>query len=167
MKQKGHVVAVTDDGTKDPPALREAKVVLSMGIQGSKMDKESSDIIFLDDSFTSVVSALRWGRCIYYNIQKVIQFRLTVTVSALIIMSVAAILGEVPLTVFQLLWVKLIVEAMCVLALASEQPTSELMEKPPVCRTEPLITNITWRNILAPALYQAFILLTLQLNKGD
>ncbi|KAF5466057.1 hypothetical protein F2P56_016015 [Juglans regia] len=167
LKQKGHIVAVTDDGTNDPPALREAEVVLSMGIQGSKMDKENSDIIFLDDNFTSVVSALRWGRCIYYNIQKVIQFRLTVTVSSLIIISVAAISGEVPLTVFQLLWVKLVVEAMCALALASEQPTSELMEKPPVCRSEPLITNIMWRNILAQAFYQTFILLTLQINKGD
>ncbi|PKI32634.1 hypothetical protein CRG98_046981 [Punica granatum] len=132
LKQKGHVVAVTGDGTNDAPALKEADIGLSMGIQGTEVAKESSDIIILDDNFGSVATVLRWGRCVYNNIQKFIQFQLTVN----------------------LLWVNLIMDTLGALALATERPTRELMEKPPVGRTAPLITNIMWRNIAAQAAYQ-------------
>ncbi|RVW23005.1 putative calcium-transporting ATPase 13, plasma membrane-type [Vitis vinifera] len=163
LKQKGHVVAVTGDGTNDAPALKEADIGLSMGIQGTEVAKESSDIIILDDNFASVATVLRWGRCVYDNIQKFIQFQLTVNVAALVINFVAAVsAGEVPLTAVQLLWVNLIMDTLGALALATEQPTKELMEKPPVGRKEPLISNVMWRNLLAQALYQIAILLTLQ-----
>ncbi|KAH1089348.1 hypothetical protein J1N35_016605 [Gossypium stocksii] len=162
---KGHVVAVTGDGTNDAPALKEADIGLSMGIQGTEVAKESSDIVILDDNFASVATVLRWGRCVYTNIQKFIQFQLTVNVAALCINFVAAVsAGEVPLTAVQLLWVNLIMDTLGALALATERPTKELMEKPPVGRTEPLITNIMWRNLLAQALYQIAILLTLQFS---
>ncbi|OIW07720.1 hypothetical protein TanjilG_11847 [Lupinus angustifolius] len=165
LKQKGHVVAVTGDGTNDAPALKEADIGLSMGIQGTEVAKESSDIIILDDNFASVATVLRWGRCVYNNIQKFIQFQLTVNVAALAINFVAAVsAGEVPLTAVQLLWVNLIMDTLGALALATEKPTIDLMNKPPVGRTEPLITNIMWRNLLAQALYQITILLTLQFN---
>ncbi|KAK7316248.1 hypothetical protein VNO77_35129 [Canavalia gladiata] len=167
LKQKGHVVAVTGDGTNDAPALKEADIGLSMGIQGTEVAKESSDIVILDDNFASVVTVLRWGRCVYNNIQKFIQFQLTVNVAALAINFVAAVsAGEVPLTAVQLLWVNLIMDTLGALALATENPTNELMEKPPVGRTKPLITNIMWRNLLAQALYQIAVLLTLQF-KGE
>ncbi|KAL3582497.1 hypothetical protein D5086_016829 [Populus alba] len=167
LKQKGHVVAVTGDGTNDAPALKEADIGLSMGIQGTEVAKESSDIVILDDNFASVATVLRWGRCVYNNIQKFIQFQLTVNVAALVINFVAAVsAGEVPLTAVQLLWVNLIMDTLGALALATEQPTQELMEKTPVGRTEPLITNIMWRNLLSQALYQIAILLTLQF-KGE
>ncbi|KAJ8762528.1 hypothetical protein K2173_007967 [Erythroxylum novogranatense] len=163
LKQKGHVVAVTGDGTDDAPALKEADVGLSMAIQGTEVAKESSDITILDDNFASVATVLRWGRCVYSNIQKFIQFQLTVSVAALVINFVAAVsTGEVPLTAVQLLWVNLIMDTLGALALATEQPTNDLMEKPPIGRTEPLITNIMWRNLLAQALYQIIVLLTLQ-----
>ncbi|XP_043718872.1 putative calcium-transporting ATPase 13, plasma membrane-type [Telopea speciosissima] len=163
LKQKGHVVAVTGDGTNDAPALKEADIGLSMGIQGTEVAKESSDIVILDDNFASVATVLRWGRCVYNNIQKFIQFQLTVNVAALVINFVAAIsAGKVPLTAVQLLWVNLIMDTLGALALATERPTEELMEKPPVGRTEPLITNVMWRNLMAQALYQVSILLTLQ-----
>ncbi|EOY05828.1 hypothetical protein QUC31_016575 [Theobroma cacao] len=163
LKQKGHVVAVTGDGTNDAPALKEADIGLSMGIQGTEVAKESSDIVILDDNFASVATVLRWGRCVYTNIQKFIQFQLTVNVAALCINFVAAVsAGEVPLTAVQLLWVNLIMDTLGALALATERPTKELMEKPPVGRTKPLITNIMWRNLLAQALYQIAVLLTLQ-----
>lgn len=163
LKQKGHVVAVTGDGTNDAPALKEADIGLSMGIQGTEVAKESSDIVILDDNFASVATVLRWGRCVYNNIQKFIQFQLTVNVAALVINFVAAVsAGEVPLTAVQLLWVNLIMDTLGALALATEQPTNELMEKPPVGRTEPLITNIMWRNLIAQALYQVGVLLILQ-----
>jgi Ca2+-transporting ATPase len=167
LKQKGHVVAVTGDGTNDAPALKEADIGLSMGIQGTEVAKESSDIVILDDNFASVATVLKWGRCVYNNIQKFIQFQLTVNVAALVINFVAAVsAGEVPLTAVQLLWVNLIMDTLGALALATEQPTKELMDKPPVGRTAPLITNIMWRNLLAQASYQIIILLTLQF-KGE
>jgi len=163
LKQKGHVVAVTGDGTNDAPALKEADIGLSMGIQGTEVAKESSDIVILDDNFGSVATVLKWGRCVYSNIQKFIQFQLTVNVAALVINFVAAVsAGEVPLTAVQLLWVNLIMDTLGALALATEKPTRELMEKPPVGRTSPLITNIMWRNLLAQAFYQIAVLLTLQ-----
>ncbi|KAJ6931192.1 hypothetical protein NC652_014633 [Populus alba x Populus x berolinensis] len=163
LRQKGHVVAVTGDGTNDAPALKEADIGLSMGIQGTEVAKESSDIVILDDNFTSVATVLRWGRCVYNNIQKFIQFQLTVNVAALVINFIAAVsAGEVPLTAVQLLWVNLIMDTLGALALATERPTDELMEMTPVGRTAPLITNIMWRNLLAQAFYQIAILLTLQ-----
>jgi Ca2+-transporting ATPase len=163
LKQKGLVVAVTGDGTNDAPALQEADIGLSMGIQGTEVAKESSDIVILDDDFASVATVLRWGRCVYNNIQKFIQFQLTVNIAALVINFIAAVsAGEVPLTAVQLLWVNLIMDTLGALALATERPTDELMNRPPVGRTEPLITNIMWRNLLAQALYQIAILLTLQ-----
>ncbi|XVF21696.1 hypothetical protein REPUB_Repub12eG0112400 [Reevesia pubescens] len=163
LKQKGHVVAVTGDGTNDAPALKEADIGLSMGIQGTEVAKESSDIVILDDNFSSVATVLRWGRCVYNNIQKFIQFQLTVNVAALVINFIAAVsAGEVPLTAVQLLWVNLIMDTLGALALATDRPTKELMQKPPVGRTEPLITNIMWRNLLAQALYQIAVLLILQ-----
>lgn len=163
LKKKGHVVAVTGDGTNDAPALKEADIGLSMGIQGTEVAKESSDIIILDDNFHSVATVLRWGRCVYNNIQKFIQFQLTVNVAALVINFIAAVsAGEVPLTAVQLLWVNLIMDTLGALALATERPTDELMQRDPVGRTAPLITNIMWRNLLAQALYQIAVLLTLQ-----
>ncbi|KAL5566303.1 hypothetical protein UlMin_029467 [Ulmus minor] len=163
LKQKGNVVAVTGDGAKDAPALKEADIGLSMGIQGTAAAKESSDIVILDDNFTSVVTVLRCGRLVYNNIQKFIQFQLTVNVAALVINFVASVSpGKVPLTAVQLLWVNLIMDTLGALALATDQPTNELMEKPPVGRTEPLITKVMWRNIIAHALYQVAILLVLQ-----
>ncbi|XP_030519911.2 putative calcium-transporting ATPase 13, plasma membrane-type [Rhodamnia argentea] len=163
LKQKGHVVAVTGDGTNDAPALKEADIGLSMGIQGTEVAKESSDIVILDDNFASVVTVLRWGRCVYTNIQKFIQFQLTVNIAALVINFVAAVSsGDVPLTAVQLLWVNLIMDTLGALALATERPTRELMEKSPVGRTEPLITNVMWRNLAAQATYQMVVLLTLQ-----
>ncbi|OWM71611.1 hypothetical protein CDL15_Pgr005798 [Punica granatum] len=163
LKQKGHVVAVTGDGTNDAPALKEADIGLSMGIQGTGVAKESSDIVILDDNFGSVATVLRWGRCVYNNIQKFIQFQLTVNVAALVVNFVAAVSsGDVLLTTAQQLWVNLIMDTLGALALATERPTWELMEKPPVGQTAPLITNIMWRNIAAQAAYQMAVLLTLQ-----
>uniref|UniRef100_A0A1D1XC54 Calcium-transporting ATPase n=2 Tax=Anthurium amnicola TaxID=1678845 RepID=A0A1D1XC54_9ARAE len=160
--RKKHVVGVTGDGTNDAPALHEADIGLAMGIQGTEVAKESSDIIILDDNFASVVKVVRWGRSVYANIQKFIQFQLTVNVAALIINVVAAISsGEVPLNAVQLLWVNLIMDTLGALALATEPPTDHLMDRPPVGRREPLITNIMWRNLIVQALYQVTVLLIL------
>ncbi|KAJ6804088.1 calcium-transporting ATPase 8, plasma membrane-type-like [Iris pallida] len=162
LKRRGHVVAVTGDGTNDAPALHEADIGLAMGISGTEVAKESSDIVILDDNFASVVKVVRWGRSVYANIQKFIQFQLTVNVAALVINIVAAISsGEVPLNAVELLWVNLIMGTLGALALATEPPTDHLMLRTPVGRREPLITNIMWRNLLVQAAYQVTVLLVL------
>ncbi|TVU05043.1 hypothetical protein EJB05_48191 [Eragrostis curvula] len=132
LKRKGHVVAVTGDGTNDAPALHEADIGLSMGISGTEVAKESSDIIILDDDFTSVVKVVRWGRSVYANIQKFIQFQLTVNVAALVINVVAAVSSG------DLLWVNLIMDTLGALALATEPPTDNLMKRNPVGRRHAL-----------------------------
>ncbi|XP_022142981.1 putative calcium-transporting ATPase 13, plasma membrane-type [Momordica charantia] len=163
LKNQGHVVAVTGDGTNDAPALHEADIGLSMGIQGTEVAKESSDIVILDDNFTSVVTVLKWGRCVYNNIQKFIQFQLTVNVAALVVNFIAAVSsGKVPLTAVQLLWVNLIMDTVGALALATERPTNDLMLKTPVGRSEPLVTKVMWRNLIAQAVYQVTVLLVLE-----
>ncbi|XP_065854762.1 calcium-transporting ATPase 9, plasma membrane-type-like [Euphorbia lathyris] len=140
----------------------DADYGLSMGIQGTEVAKESSDIIILDDNFASVVKVVRWGRSVYANIQKFIQFQFTVNVAALVINVVAAISsGDVPLNAVQLLWVNLIMDTLGAIALATEPPTDHLMHRSPVGRREPLITNIMWRNLLIQAVYQVIILLVL------
>ncbi|XP_035539232.1 calcium-transporting ATPase 9, plasma membrane-type-like isoform X1 [Juglans regia] len=162
LRKGGEVVAVTGDGTNDAPALHEADIGLSMGIQGTEVAKESSDIIILDDNFASVVKVVRWGRSVYTNIQKFIQFQLTVNVAALAINVVAAVSsGDVPLNAVQLLWVNLIMDTLGALALATELPTDHLMHRSPVGRREPLITNVMWRNLLIQASYQVSVLLVL------
>ncbi|KAK6139795.1 hypothetical protein DH2020_026471 [Rehmannia glutinosa] len=139
LRKRGHVVAVTGDGTNDAPALHEADIGLAMGIQGTEVAKESSDIIILDDNFASVVKVVRWGRSVYANIQKFIQFQLTVNVAALIINVAAAVSsGNVPLNAVQLLWVNLIMDTLGALALATEPPTDHLMRRQPVGRSWPL-----------------------------
>ncbi|XP_031251206.1 calcium-transporting ATPase 8, plasma membrane-type-like [Pistacia vera] len=162
LRKRGHVVGVTGDGTNDAPALHEADIGLAMGIQGTEVAKESSDIIILDDNFATVVKVVRWGRSVYANIQKFIQFQLTVNVAALVINFVAAVSsGDVPLNAVQLLWVNLIMDTLGALALATEPPTDHLMHRPPVGRREPLITNIMWRNLIIQAVYQLSVLLVL------
>ncbi|GAV71418.1 E1-E2_ATPase domain-containing protein/Cation_ATPase_C domain-containing protein/Cation_ATPase_N domain-containing protein/Hydrolase domain-containing protein, partial [Cephalotus follicularis] len=162
LRKQGEVVAVTGDGTNDAPALHEADIGLAMGIQGTEVAKESSDIIILDDNFASVVKVVRWGRSVYANIQKFIQFQLTVNVAALVINVVAAVSsGDVPLNAVQLLWVNLIMDTLGALALATEPPTDHLMHRSPVGRREPLITNIMWRNLVIQAMYQVIVLLVL------
>ncbi|CAM0948830.1 unnamed protein product [Alopecurus aequalis] len=167
LKQKGHVVAVAGDGTKDAPALKEADVGLSMGVQCTEIAKESSDIIILNHNFGTVVTATRWGRCIYNNIHKFIQFQLTVKVSALVINFISAITtGKMPLTM-GLFWVNLIMGPMGALALATDMPTKALMDRPPIGRTAPLISNAMWRNITAQAAFQIAVVLALQYQGRD
>lgn len=159
LKAMGEVVAVTGDGTNDAPALRKAHVGLAMNIEGTGVAKQASDIIILDDNFASIVKSVMWGRNVRENIQKFLQFQLTVNLVALIVAFIAALTGKgMPLKAIQLLWVNLIMDTMAALALGTEAPTPALLDRPPAGRNYPLISAIMWRNILGQSIYQLIVL---------
>ena len=131
LQLRGEVVAVTGDGTNDAPALNRAHVGLSLG-SGTSVAKQASDITLIDDSFSSIVHAVMWGRSLYKNIQRFIFFQLIVNVAALLLVLFGAFIGtELPLTITQILWINLIMDTFAAMALASLPPSREVLRKKP------------------------------------
>jgi len=159
--ERGCVVAVTGDGTNDAPALKKADIGFAMN-SGTDVAKEAADIVLLDDNFASIVRAAMWGRNIYDNIKKFLQFQLTVNVVAVAMTLISsAILKEEILTAIQLLWVNLIMDSLASLALATEPPTEDLLNRKPHNRNEYIISRVMMKHILGQAVYQFTIIMIL------
>ncbi|MDY2841051.1 MAG: calcium-translocating P-type ATPase, PMCA-type [Candidatus Borkfalkiaceae bacterium] len=149
LKQAGEVVAVTGDGINDAPAIKHADVGVAMGRSGSEITKEAADVVLLNDSFATVVKAVAFGRNVYRNIQRFILFQLSVNVSALLFITVTAILGlEPPFNTLQLLWINVIMDGPPALTLGLEPPSADLMKLPPVKRDASIVGKKTLLRII-------------------
>lgn len=160
LKALGETVAVTGDGTNDGPALRTADVGFSMGIAGTEVAKEASSIILLDDNFKSIITAISWGRAVNDAVAKFLQFQVTVNITAVILTFVSSVYSSENasvLTAVQLLWVNLIMDTFAALALATDAPTEQILDRKPVPKHASLFTLTMWKMILGQAIYQLAI----------
>ena len=161
LKSLENVVAVTGDGTNDAPALSKSDVGFSM-VDGTDIAKEASDIIIMDNNFASIVTSIMYGRSIYENIRKFLQFQLTVNFCACILVFICSCVGnETPLNSIQMLWVNLIMDSLGSLALATEPPYRELLRKKPTNRKESIINGRMWKHIVFQSIFEIAILLVL------
>ncbi|KAJ1565333.1 hypothetical protein HK096_003381 [Nowakowskiella sp. JEL0078] len=169
LKEIGETVAVTGDGTNDGPALKTADVGFSMGISGTEVAKEASSIVLMDDNFSSIVKAIMWGRSVNDSVKKFLQFQLTVNIAAVVVAFVTALAdaGEKSvLTAVQLLWVNLIMDTLAALALATEKPQPDILERSPQSKEAPLISIDMWKMILGQSIFQIIINLALYFCGG-
>ncbi|KAF9778981.1 hypothetical protein BJ322DRAFT_466634 [Thelephora terrestris] len=158
----GEIVGVTGGGTNDGPALKTANVGFSMGIAGTEVAKEASDIILMDDNFSSIVEAIIWGRCVNDAVRKFLQFQISANITTVIITFVSAVAsgeeGSV-LTAIQLLWVNIIMDTFAALALATDPASKSLLDRKPDTRGTRLFTADMIKMILGQSIYQVAIIL--------
>lgn len=164
LRSLGEVCAVTGDGTNDGPALKASHVGFSMGITGTEVAKEASDIVLMDDNFASIVDAIMWGRCVNDSVKKFLQFQLSVNITAVIITFITSVASDSEnsiLTAVQLLWVNLIMDTFAALALATDPASKTLLKRKPDHIDSPLITIEMWKMILGQSIFQLIAILIL------
>ncbi|KAI8388871.1 PMCA-type calcium-translocating P-type ATPase [Radiomyces spectabilis] len=160
LQEQDQVVGMTGDGTNDGPALKLADVGFSMGITGTEVAKEASDIILMDDNFNSILKALLWGRAVNDGVRKFLTFQLTVNIAAVILSFISAVSSDTSesiLSAVQLLWVNLIMDTLAALALATEPPTDELLSRKPISKYAHLINFTMAKMILGQAIFQIIV----------
>lgn len=153
LQQKGEIVAVTGDGVNDSLALKQSNIGIAMGITGTDVAKEASDMIILDDNYATIISAIEQGRLIYSNILKILKFLLTGNLAEILVIIVAVLAGlPTPLFPVQILWVNFVTDGLPALALAVDLPSGRIMTRPPKKDPENLIDVATFRFILVYSL---------------
>lgn len=167
LKEFKKTVAVTGEGINDVDALGSADVGFAMG-SGVSVAKEISDMILIDDNFQAVMNASMWGRNIYANVRKFVQFQLTVNFTTLIIVFLGACFKGTPtLSIVQLLWMNLIMDTFAALALGSEKPHPSIVKNPPFRENEPVITATMWRQIYGMTVYITAVMIVLYFFVDD
>jgi magnesium-transporting ATPase (P-type) len=155
--------AVTGHLADDVPAIKQASVGFTLGKCGCDLARASGDVIILDDDFNSIYNAVQWGRNLFDNCRKFIQFQLTVNISCIWIVLLGGIsLGQSPFSVLELLWINLIMDVLAAIALSSEAPLpGELRKERVNLKKDALVTPIMWRQIYSQTLYQVLVMTTL------
>ena len=162
MKRSGSSCAVTGEGINDALSLSEASVGFAMGMDGCSVAKDHADIIITNDQFSSVVNAVRWGRNIFDNVRKFVQFQLTVNISCLFIVVLSGtFLGKSCFSVIQLLWINLVMDIMAAIALSTEAPHPTNLRSERIKKADKILTPYMWRAVSTQVLYQAIVMLVL------
>ncbi|KAG6329880.1 hypothetical protein ID866_9209 [Astraeus odoratus] len=162
LRSFGEIVGVTGDGTNDGPALKTAHVGFSMGIAGTEVAKEASDVILMDDNFSSIVKAIMWGRCVNDAVRKFLQFQISTNVTAVVITFVTAVASASEssvLSAVQLLWINIIMDTFAALALATDPASPSLLDRKPDKLSAPLFSVNMYKQILLQSVYQITVTL--------
>ncbi|KIK99153.1 hypothetical protein PAXRUDRAFT_132713 [Paxillus rubicundulus Ve08.2h10] len=162
LRALGEIVGVTGDGTNDGPALKTAHVGFSMGIAGTEVAKEASDIILMDDNFSSIVKAIMWGRCVNDAVRKFLQFQLSTNVTAVVVTFVTAVASSSETSVLsavQLLWINIIMDTFAALALATDPASPALLDRKPDKLSAPLFSVDMYKQIILQSTYQITVTL--------